>query len=305
MKTIGITGGTGLVGVHVASLLIAKSYNVVLFSRNPKLRAPLSGCTMAHWDPSTQVCDVEAIRSLDGVIHLAGEPVAGKRWTDAQKKRIVESRVEGTRFLVSQLRLHGANCRTFIGASATGFYGPDDVETEAFREDANACEDFLGTTCRQWEQEEHAATELMRTVTLRLGIVLAREGGAFAEFVKPFSFGIRPVLGSGKQVISWIHVADLAQMIVFALERSDINGVYNAVAPNPVSNRGLMKTIGNLRGGFQIPISVPTFALKVLLGEMSIEVLKSCTVSCEKIQAAGFKFAYPEISEAVESLLSV
>jgi uncharacterized protein (TIGR01777 family) len=303
MKTIGITGGTGLVGTQVAALLVGKGYEVILFTRSTAGRNARPGCTYAEWDPARKKCDVAALKRTDAIVHLAGENVAGKRWTTEQKKKIVGSRVQGTQFLVSQLKEHAPNCKTLVAASATGFYGADSVPAVPFTESAQPASDFLGSTCRQWEAEEQKATSQMRTVIVRIGIVLAPTEGAFNEFAKPLAFGLKPILGSGKQVISWIHVADLAGLIVYALEQKDMHGIYNAVAPAPVTNREMMDTIAKVKGGFYITAPAPAFALRIALGELSGEVLKSATVSAAKTLGAGFIFQYPEIEGAVQDLL--
>jgi uncharacterized protein (TIGR01777 family) len=300
---VGITGGTGTVGTHVAAMLINNGHQVTILSRNPPTGNTKPGYTYALWNAEKQECDTNALQQLDAVIHLAGEPVAGKRWSAAQKEKIASSRVIGTRFLVDQLRQHAPNCKTMIAASAIGFYGPDSAPPVAFTEDAPAHNDFLGTICQQWEAEEHKADDFMRTVIIRIGLVMATEAGAFKEFVTPLSLGVMPILGSGRQVASWIHITDLARLMLFALDNSNMRGPYNAVAPHPVSNKELMKTVARIKGGFHIPAPAPSFLLQLMLGEMSIEVLKSCTVSAAKTLGTGFSYTYPDIDSAVKELL--
>jgi uncharacterized protein (TIGR01777 family) len=163
--------------------------------------------------------------------------------------------------------------------------------------------DFLGSACKQWEESIEPVTQLgKRLVKLRTGIVLSKEGGALKEFLKPLRFGIAAILGNGKQIISWIHIGDLVRMFIAAIEDDKMNGVYNAVAPGPVSNKELIIELAKARKKFYIPVYVPPFILKIVLGEMSIEGLKSVMVSCEKIQQAGFTFHYPGIRAALESL---
>ncbi len=300
---VGITGGTGTVGTHVAAMLINNGHQVTILSRNPPTGNTKPGYTYALWNAEKQQCDTNALQQLDAVIHLAGEPVAGKRWSAAQKEKIASSRVIGTRFLVDQLRQHAPNCKTMIAASAIGFYGPDAAPPVPFTEEAPAHNDFLGTICQQWEAEEHKADDFMRTVIIRIGLVMATEAGAFKEFVTPLSLGVMPILGSGRQVASWIHITDLARLMLFALDNSNMRGPYNAVAPHPVSNKELMKTVARIKGGFHIPAPAPSFLLQLMLGEMSIEVLKSCTVSAAKTLGTGFSFTYPDIGSAVKELL--
>lgn len=187
--------------------------------------------------------------------------------------------------------------------SAIGWYGPD--RGNIFTEKDPVYNDFLGNTCKAWEESIAPVSSLdRRLVILRTGIVLSKEGGAFAEFVKPLRFGIAPVLGSGKQMISWIHVHDLCRMIEWAVEKEHIKGVYNAVAPNPVSNKGLMLTLARIiRRGVYLPVRVPAFVLKMMLGEMSIEVLKSTTASSKKIEETGFQYIFKSPEKAAENLV--
>lgn len=303
MKTIGITGGTGLVGKHLAKLLAESGYNIIVFTRKPdKKRKYIKNTTYAKWDPKKGIIDKASLSKLYAVVHLAGEGVADKRWTEQRKLEIRDSRLVSTNFLVDQLKHHAPDCKVFISASAIGYYGADNGQ-EPFSEEDSPSNDFLGKTCVQWEQASEVANKFTRRVVLRFGIVLAKEGGAFKEFEKPTKFGIRPILGNGEQVLSWIHITDLVRMIRFAIERTEVVGTYNAVAPKPVDNANLMQAISNVKRGTLIPIPVPAVLIKLALGEMSTEVLKSCTVSAAKISAKGFRFEYSYIEDAVSALL--
>lgn len=302
MLIVGITGGTGLVGKHLYKMLADSGYEVVIFTRSPDKQQDRQNITYASWNPSKNEINTTILAKLDAVVHLAGAGIADKRWTDERKKVIVKSRVDSTTFLVEQLKKHAPDCKTFISASAIGFYGEDDGK-EPFQEDAPPEDDFLGRTCLQWEEASGAAEEFARRVLLRFGIVLAKEGGAFKEFYKPQKFGVMPILGSGRQIVSWIHVKDVAGIIKYAIEQENVSGVYNTVAPTPVTHSKLMHTIGKIKGGISIPVPVPAFALKLMLGEMSIEILKSCTVSSKKIENAGYSFKYPDIDSAVTDLV--
>ena len=303
LKTIGICGGSGLVGKHLTERLLKTGNNVVIFSRSGAKSGEEKQLSYAHWDPAQLECDVKALGKLDAMVQLAGAGIADKRWTTKRKKEILDSRIDGTRFLVSQLKLNAPNCKTFVAASAIGYYGPDNKSHSPFREDAPAYDDFLGETCRAWEDESKNAYSFLRTIIFRFGIVLAKEAGAFPKFLQPVKLGAMPILGSGEQIISWIHVDDLSEMILIALENNNMQGIYNAVSPYPVSNKEMMQAICKEKGGLSIPFHVPTFLLKAILGEMSIEVLKSCTVSAEKILSTGFSFQYPVIDKAVRDLV--
>lgn len=301
MNTIGITGGTGFVGQHLVQQLLKQGNKVVIFSRKER-NSENSNITYAQWDPSNSSIDQEALATINAMVHLAGEGIADKRWTEERKKAIVSSRVDTTRFLVAALKQYANNCTTFVSASATGYYGPDDAG-EPFTENASHHDDFLGNTCKRWEESALTAEGTFRTVIIRIGIVLGKEAGAFKEFVQPMSMGVMPILGSGKQVVSWIHVDDLAGLFAKAVVDSSMKGIYNGVAPNPVAHKTVMKTIACTKGGIKIPIYVPAFILKIMLGGMSVEILKSCTVSSEKTEQIGYEFNYPNIEIAVKHLL--
>jgi uncharacterized protein (TIGR01777 family) len=246
--------------------------------------------------------DATALKEADYVIHLAGAGVADKRWTEARKKEILESRTRSSALLLKCLQQNPNKVKAVISASAIGWYGadPEIPNPHPFTEEAPPDTAFLGDTCFQWEESLQPITETpVRLVKLRIGIVLSLEGGALKEFIKPLRFGVATVLGNGKQMVSWIHIEDLVNMFVFALTNVKAEGVYNATAPTPVSNKELILTLAKSRKGFYLPIPVPAIVLKIMMGEMSIEVLKSATVSSSKIQQAGFTFRYPGIREAL------
>ncbi|HEY9178865.1 MAG TPA: TIGR01777 family oxidoreductase [Flavipsychrobacter sp.] len=304
MKIIGIAGGTGLVGRHLSRLLADDGYEIIVFTRRPgKNRKYIKNTTYALFDPLHNKIDTTQLSRVEAMVNLAGEGIADKRWTEQRKTDILESRTITTSFLVEQLKQHNPDCKVLVNASATGYYGNDNGR-QPFTEDAPPANDFLGRTCLQWEQASEDAEAFTRRVILRFGIVLARDGGYFHEFYNKMKLGVTPILGNGEQVVSWIHVHDLARMIRFAIERVEMSGVYNAVAPIPVSQSILVQTMARAAGGLRVPIPVPAFIIKLMVGEMSIEVLKSCTVSPEKIMDKGFRFDYRDIETAVKDLLS-
>lgn len=302
MQTIGITGGSGFIGGHLTRLLTGKGYKVAIFTRDPHKHASSKDISYIHWDIEKETIDTKALATLDAVVHLAGEGIADKRWTEKRKQEIVESRVKGTTFLVNQLMLYAQQCKTLVSASAMGYYGADDGR-QPFKEDDAPAHDFLAETCIKWEQASAFAEDFLRRVVFRFGIVLGKEAGAFLEFEKPTRWGVAPTLGSGKQIISWVHVEDLARMMVSAIENDGMKGVYNAVSPQPVSNATMMHTISKYKKGIQLSIPVPAFALKIAMGELSTEVLKSCTVSAKRIESTGFRYQYPTIDVAVKDLV--
>jgi uncharacterized protein len=302
MDTVGITGGTGFIGHHLCKLLIDNHYNVIIFTRDMHKVSRLKHVKYSYWSPAEKKFDVSYFKQLQGVIHLAGAGI-DKRWTKKRKEEIVNSRVEGTKFLIEKLAEHAPQCKTFIAASAIGYYGSDPTNNIPFYEEAPPADDFLAHTCKLWEEQSHQAETWMRTVILRFGIVLGKDDGVFRQFANPQNFGIVPILGNGKQIISWIHVDDLCHIIQWALKHPDLKGTYNAVAPHPVSQKELMKTIAKVKGGIKLPIYVPNPVLKAVLGELAGEVLKSSTVKADKIMRAGYQFIHPQIDKAVANIL--
>ena len=300
MKHIGITGGTGLVGQHISKLLLAHGYMVTIFSRGKK--ESKGNLHFAQWNPAQQQIDTAALQNIDAIIHLAGAGVVDKRWTKSRRKEILSSRVDTTNFLIAKLTAHAPLCNTFISASASGYYGPDRAGSPPFIESDPPYHDFLAHVCVQWEAAARQAKETMRCTILRLGIVLGREGGAYPQFTGPMKLGAMPILGGGRQMVSWIHVDDLATIFLHALEDDKMNGVYNAVAPHPVTHHSLMRCIAAIRGGMHIPIPVPAWMLQLIMGDASTEVLKSCTVSDEKLLGTGFEFHYPNIRSCIKAL---
>lgn len=301
-KYIGITGGTGMVGRQLAKLLADDGYEVIVFTRKPdKSRKYIKNTTYAEWNPLKRKIDTTQLAKVGAMVHLSGEGIADKRWTEQRKTDIVDSRVLGTKFLVEQLKQYAPHCKVLVAASAIGYYGPDNGK-QPFAETAPAANDFLGRTCQQWEHASEDIEMNMRRVILRLGIVLAKEGGAFYEFNKPMNFGVMPVLGGGEQVVSWVHIRDVVRAMRFAIERIELSGTYNVVAPLPVAHTNLVHAMSRSKNGWRVPIPVPAALLKIMLGEMSTEVLKSCTVSSAKITDTGFRFDFRDIETAVKDL---
>ena len=317
MYTVLITGGTGMIGTALSRRLLNEGYNVIILSRNPKETAashPLGAernffrssgnLFYSKWDVKRMTIDPSALAEADFIIHLAGAGVAAQRWSEARKREILESRTRSSELLLKALREQPNKVKAVISASAIGYYGPD--HGTPFTEEDKPAGDFLGSTCQQWEQSIDPVSEHgKRLVKLRLGIVLANEGGALKEFRKPLRMGVAAILGDGRQMVSWVHIDDICRAFIHAMEQDSMQGVYNLTAPEPISNKTLTLTLAKkMNGSLFIPFRVPSFVLKAMLGEMSIEVLKSATVSSRKIQSAGFKFQYPDINQALTNLSS-
>lgn len=304
MQTVIITGGTGLVGKALTAHLTDKGYHVIVLTRQyPIKKNDNPNVDYALWDVKAGTIDVIAMQKADYIIHLAGAGVVDKKWTTAYMNEIKDSRTESSKLIIKTLQQHAHKIKAIVSASAIGWYGKDAPAGKPFVETDLPASGFLGDTCMLWEQSIEPAEQLqIRLVKLRTGIVLSNEGGALAEFKKPIRFGIAGILASGKQQVSWIHIDDMCRMYIYAMEGA-LSGAYNAVAPEPVNNKKLTLVLAQkMKGRFFIPVHVPAFVLKIMLGDRSIEVLKSTTVSSEKILAAGFKFQFPTIDPALQQL---
>lgn len=301
-KTVLISGGSGLVGSHLTDLLLAQGYHVSHLSRQART-ARRHNLTVYHWDPAAGIIDPEAIKEADYIVHLAGESVASGRWTQAKKKSIKESRVQTTDLLVKNVLEHKPGLKCFISASAIGYYGHRDSEDFATEEDP-AGTGFLPETARLWESGTDPLQEAgIRLVTIRIGIVLSDKGGALPKMIQPIKMLAGSPLGTGKQYMSWIHIDDLCKLFIFALENDDITGVYNGVAPSPVTNKEMTEIAANALNRPLFLPAVPTLFLKIMLGDMSEIVLEGAKVSSKKIENAGFSFQYRDLNSALRHLL--
>ena len=303
MDTAILTGGTGLIGRALSRFLESRGIQVIILTRNPKEHSRTSpGISYAAWNPEKQTINEDAIKHSKYIIHLAGAGVADKPWTEKRKKEILESRTQSSTLLVNALKSIPNQIVSVVSASAIGWYSEKfsgkSVETDP------ADSGFLGETCLAWENSIKPIQDLgKRLVILRTGIVLSNDGGAFPQFAKPVRYGIAGVLGSGKQMISWIHMEDICRLYMEAMLNPSWSGVYNAVAPNPVNNRTFTLELARLlKGSFFIQVPVPNFMLKFLLGDRSVEVLKSSNISGSKLNEQGFQFIYPTIDAAFRDL---
>lgn len=300
MPTIAVSGPTGLIGTALCRSLAGSGATVLSMVR-PGGAAPAADGVA--WDPLRGVLTPERLAGVDAVVHLAGENIAAGRWTAAQKQRIYQSRVEGTGALARSLAALPHQPGVLVCASAVGFYG--DRGDETLDEDSAPGTGFLAETCVAWERAaEPARAAGIRVVHLRIGMVLAADGGALAKMRLPFRLGLGGPVGSGRQFVSWIGLDDLVAAIRFAIERSDLVGPVNATAPGPVTNRDFARALGRAlhRPAF---LPLPAFAARLLLGEMADGLLlASQRVLPRRLQAAGFAFRHADIDAALAAALA-
>jgi uncharacterized protein len=299
-KKVLITGATGLVGTRLTDLLLQKGYQVSHLGRSKRLGKVPS----YSWDIEKGTVDPQALADEDVIIHLAGAGVADKRWTNARKQEILESRIKSSALLYQCLATSPHSVKAVISASAIGYYGFG-IGDEVLNEEASPGADFLAQVTQQWESEVDKITVLnIRVVKLRIGIVLSAKGGALVEMAKPIRWGVGAPLGTGQQYLSWIHLDDLCNMFIKAVENEAMKGAFNAVSGHWVTNQELTRMIAKIiRRPLWLP-NIPAFVLKLLIGEMAGMVLNGSKISADKIKQTGVEVTYPNLEEALKDLLS-
>jgi|TARA_B110000483_G_scaffold127801_1_gene153387 hypothetical protein len=291
MAKILVTGGTGLVGRRLTALLTEKNHEVRILSRNPKNENEFK------WDFSKGFVDDKAIENIDYIIHLAGAGIADKRWTKERKEVIVNSRVATANLIFDKIKVQNIPLKGFISASGSNYYGAQ-TTAKVFKESDAVGSDFLGRVCRKWEAAANQFKELNIPVTiLRTGVVLSKTGGALEKMRTPI---ISP-LGSGNQYMAWIHIDDLCNLYIKAVEE-DFEGVYNTVSPEFHTSRTFSKTLAKAIKKPYLPIAVPGFLLKLVFGELAIILLHGSRLSSDKISKKGFIFKYQELASALKNL---
>lgn len=296
---IAITGASGLVGNPLAAQLRTLGHVV-----RKVIRGNVGSSSEIAWNPESGTIEIDAMQGVDVLFHLAGENIAGKRWSKAVKQKIRDSRVKATRLLCQSLAKMPRKPATLICASAIGFYGD---QGDMILDESAACgSGFLPEVCREWEEATAPAREAgIRVVNVRIGIVLSEKGGALAKMLPPFKMGAGGILGNGKQYMSWISLDDLVSVLIYCMENSALSGVVNATTPNPVTNHEFTKTLGKvLRRPTIFPL--PTFMARLLFGEMADALLlASARVVPAKLQAAGFVFQDKELPICLERILKM
>lgn len=295
---IALTGSSGLVGTALTEAFLAGGHEVVRLVR----AQPAGDPAAVVWNPGAGILDPKTLAGCKAVVHLAGENIAARRWTAAQKARIRDSRVTGTRTLCAALATMDHPPEVIVAASAIGYYG--DRGDEVLDEDSDPGSGYLPDVCRAWEAATQAAADCgVRVVNLRIGLVLSARGGALGRMLLPFKLGAGGVLGSGRQYLSWIDLDDLVGIVLFAIDKVTLQGAVNAVAPQAVTNREFTKALGRvLRRPTVLPM--PAFAARAAFGEMADALLlASARVVSKRLVEAGFTFQYPQIEAALRHVL--
>ena len=296
-----LIGGTGFIGKKLGIKLSHNDIEINLLTRNKskytnKLPYP---CKIFNWNYQKEEIPQEALEGINAIINLSGDPVDSSKWTNKKKEKIIDSRVNLTKKLVDTMNNNNLQNITFINASAIGYYG--DCDDHLLNEDDERNSGFLSDTVKAWEDEALKANENIRTVIIRIGIVLGLEGGMLKRLFPIFKSGFGGTLGCGKQYMSYIHIDDLVNIFYFSLLNQNIKGVYNAVAPNPVTNKEFTKALSKEMKKLSI-FKIPSFMLKFMYGEMSQILLFSQRISCKKIIDAGYEFVFENISNALNDI---
>lgn len=292
-RNVLITGGTGLVGKAIGDLLTSKGFTVAVLSRQKHIL----GVKSFYWDYENRILDEKAIVFADIIIHLAGENISSKRWSEKQKKKIVDSRVKTTELLYSAVQKSEYKPSLIISASAIGYYGSTTSDA-IYKEEDDPGTDFLAQTVVAWENAVDKFADLgLRVTKLRLGVVMSLEGGALPKMLAPLKFGFALPLGSGNQYVAWIALEDLARLFLFVIEKENAAKVYNAVHPQQITNKQVMQYLARKKQRIYIPLAIPSFVFKLRFGKMAVILLEGSRVSAKKLEAEGFRFLRNEIME--------
>jgi len=300
---IAIIGGSGFIGRNLAKELAKSAHDIYIFSRKNTLPSELQDLEKIKL-VSTSKPNSENLEAMDVLINLAGESVIGERWTEKRKEELRTSRINFTKEIINELAKVKVKPKVFLQGSAIGYYGMYESANPVFSEEANPGEDFLAKLCLDWEKEALRAKDLgIRVILLRTGIVLSPESGALQQMLLPFKMFVGGQLGTGKQFMSWIHIADMIQGILFLIADSNASGAFNFTAPNPCSNEEFSSCLGKVikRPSF---LPVPSFAITALYGEGAEVILKGQNVVPTKLLTSGYTFQFPDLKPALENLLS-
>ncbi|MCL9770826.1 TIGR01777 family oxidoreductase [Flavobacterium sp. HXWNR69] len=299
--TVLITGATGLVGKELVKLLLQNGFTVHYLSTSKSKLVSQNNYKGFYWNPKTSDIDLNALTDVEVIVHLAGATVA-KKWTPSYKQEIIESRVLSTRLLYKTLQKNVHHVKQIVSASAIGIY-PDDLNYIYHETDNQVDNSFLGNVVQQWEEEVNQFEKLnIKVAKIRIGIVLAKNGGALQEMAKPIKLGVGAAFGTGKHYQSWIHIEDLVAIFQFIIQ-NQLSGVYNGVAPYPVTNTELTKAIAKTLGKPLLLPNIPKFMMKIILGEMHEMLFSSQHVSCKKLLDLKFQFKFASLDKSLQDLL--
>lgn len=300
MEKILITGSNGLIGRHLANYLSSRNYEVRHLSRKKDFNKQHH----YFWDLNSGLIEESALIGVDHIIHLAGAGIAEKRWTAKRKKEIIDSRVKSAQLLFKEVNKMNVKPKTFISASAIGSYGAV-TNDKIFTEDDEPGNDFQGEVCQQWEFYSRKFSELgIRNIQLRFGVVFSKNGGALPKMMLPIKLCIGSALGSGNQFLPWVHIDDVLKIIEWSILNGNLSGPYNVVAPEYKTYKEFVKAIADKLGRLLFMPNVPSFFLKLILGEMSQIILEGSRISSKKIVDSGYIFNFPTLDSALSNLLS-
>lgn len=298
MKTILIAGGSGLVGTRITELLDSKEYRIIILTRSPK--PPNGNITYLHWDIDKGVIDDRALNA-DYLINLTGAGIADARWTSERKKLLIDSRVNSTLLIHSEMKRANKKFKAVVSASAIGYYG--DQGDAILDESNNPGDEFLSTCCMLWENASEQLQEVADyNKIVRVGLVLSSRGGALPKILMTKAIRVFNYFGNGKQYYSWIHIDDISRMFIHLLTEQSYHSVYNGVAPRPLTNKKFTEEVRDAVGSGMV-LPAPAFGLKLALGEMSNVVLNSNRVIPKNFTQEGFVYSFPKLTEAVKDLL--
>lgn len=296
-----ITGATGLVGSAIVKLCHTKAIDVNYLTTSKSKLSNEDNYKGFYWNPNENEIDPNCVKDVDAIIHLVGASIS-KRWTKKHKQAIMDSRLKTTALLHETVKNNPNNITQIVSASAVGFY-PDSLTNYYTEDQTHVNSSFLGQVVESWERAVDTFTTLNISVSkVRIGLVFSEKGGAFPKIIQPIKYGAGAPLGTGEQWMSWIHLDDLARLFLHVIEKN-LEGIYNGVSPNPVTNKELTKAAATkLNRPLFLP-NVPKFAMKLVLGEMHIILFESQRVSSKKIENTGFFFEYVTLDKALEELL--
>jgi len=298
MKSVVIAGGSGIVGTRLTQVLSESGYNAFILTRDDKKAKEHDH--FIHWDIKKGVID-DRYEQADIIINLAGSGIAEGRWTTQRKEEILSSRIDSTKLLISEASRRNMKVTAYISASAIGYYGDGGTQL-LIEEDDVQTDEFLSQVCVAWEDVAHESSSITDKVSiLRIGTVLSPSGGALEKMSVTIPYGIANYLGNGRQHMSWIHLDDLCYMIMFCIDEQ-LQGIYNAVAPEVVSNKSFTSALRDAINPKALLLSAPAIGIKLAFGEMSRVVLNSSNVDASKIINAGYKFLYPTVDQALTHL---